>query len=387
MKINDKPQISKSWWTGEKPNDVKGADLEKALANAEKSLNKVDGKADSKSIEDGIASLADLEKAVDKTIKKELDKKSHKTEISVLDKFYALIKAETKRLTEALADLDEGEADEDEEGKLFQKDYLHKMMALMKSTDKQLNFALGLNPKSPGDCVLLLARKGKPEKLFRMLKGTGEFSKIQMTCGVAKPDPNNSKVLELHLGEGESEPPQALKTGRVFLRSDKGLKFRKLKFVSADGKVSEDTEPDDDELTPEQSQDNLSAELAAVDKMSEAWEKTLNVVSVQIEKLRNAIANQGDSILEGISDALGGVVGRFPDLDLSQLREAAKANNRAAYDQTLAHTADEVKQVYRMLAEDPVLATIDENPFIKTNVHGTIKTVLEKVTKKLTTRG
>ena len=38
MKASDKPQISKKWWTSEKPGDIKGVDLEKALVSAEKAL-------------------------------------------------------------------------------------------------------------------------------------------------------------------------------------------------------------------------------------------------------------------------------------------------------------------------------------------------------------
>jgi hypothetical protein len=34
MKANAKPEFSKKWWTSEKPNDVKGAELEKPLQAA-----------------------------------------------------------------------------------------------------------------------------------------------------------------------------------------------------------------------------------------------------------------------------------------------------------------------------------------------------------------
>ena len=34
MKSSDKPQFSKNWWSSEKPADIKGAELEKALASS-----------------------------------------------------------------------------------------------------------------------------------------------------------------------------------------------------------------------------------------------------------------------------------------------------------------------------------------------------------------
>ena len=46
MKASDKPEISKKWWTSEKPADIKGADLEKALDSAEKALEDADKKGD-----------------------------------------------------------------------------------------------------------------------------------------------------------------------------------------------------------------------------------------------------------------------------------------------------------------------------------------------------
>jgi hypothetical protein len=75
---------------------------------------------------------------------------------------------------------------------------------------------------------------------------------------------------------------------------------------------------------------------------------------------------------------------QFPDLDLSKLISAAKSNDRAAYRQTLAQTAKEVRDVYGMLADGPLLATIDENPFVNTNVHATVKSVLQRVSSELT---
>ncbi len=46
------------------------------------------------------------------------------------------------------------------------------------------------------------------------------------------------------MAENAGEPPQIQKLGRLFLRSDKGLKFRKLKLILPGGQTLEDTEPD-----------------------------------------------------------------------------------------------------------------------------------------------
>jgi hypothetical protein len=249
MKVNTKPELSKKWWTSEKPDDVKGADLEKALQAAEKALAEQQKRSDAASVSAAIDALAGVDAAAEKTIKKELDKKKHKDCITVLGKYGDLIKDERKRLEEAQAELkksgeEEGEDEEESEDKIFEPDYLHKMMKLLKSTGKELNFGFGLNTKNPEASKLVITRKGKPERLFKALKKTGDFSNRLITYGTAMPDPQDGKTLVFKLAESAGEPPQVLKLGRRFLRSDKSLKFRKLKLIMPGGQTFEDTEPD-----------------------------------------------------------------------------------------------------------------------------------------------
>lgn len=251
MKANDKPQVSKKWWSSEKPSDVKGAELEKALQAAEKALEEEKKKSDAKSVDTCMAALRDLGGAVDRTTKKELDKKKHKDCITVLEKYDGLIKAELKRLEEAKAKLkktgeqdgEEGEEEEDE-NKLFEKDYLYKMIKVLKSSGKELRFGFGLNTQAPESSKLVLARKGSPEKLFKLLKRTGDYSNRTLTYGFAAPDPEQKKTLVFRLEESAGEPPQIIKLGRRFLRNDKSLYFRKLKIVIPGGQTFQDEDPD-----------------------------------------------------------------------------------------------------------------------------------------------
>jgi hypothetical protein len=273
MKANDKPQISKKWWTSEKPADVKGAELEKALQAAEKALADQEKKSDAASIDSAVGALAGVNTAADKTIKKEMDKKKHKDQIAVLEKYADLVKSETKRLEEAKAKLkkaggEDGEAGEEEEdeNKLFEKDYLYKMVKVLKSSGKELRFGFGLNTQAPESSKLVLARKGSPEKLFKLLKRTGDYSNRTLTYGYAAPDPEQKKTLVFRLEESAGEPPQIIKLGRRFLRNDKSLYFRKLKIIMPGGQTVEDNEPDTEDaasgeptarrrVTPEQKDD------------------------------------------------------------------------------------------------------------------------------------
>jgi hypothetical protein len=245
MKASDKPQISKKWWTSEKPSDIKGSDLEKALQAAEKALAEEKKNGDERSIDACIAALADVCSAAEKTIKKELDKKKHKDQIAVLEKFEDLVSAETERLEAAKAKLDSEDGEDEEEesdDKLFDKEYLYKMVKIMKSGGKELRFGFGVNPQAPESSKFVLARKGKPERLFKALKKTGDFSNRLMTYGYAAPDPQDGKTLVLRLEESAGEPPQVVKAGRRFLRNDNKLYFRKLKIVMPGGQTFEDNE-------------------------------------------------------------------------------------------------------------------------------------------------
>jgi hypothetical protein len=387
MKASDKPQVSKKWWASEKPADVKGSDLEKALAAAEKALADQQKKSDADSVDACIAAMNQLESAVDKTIKKECDKKKHKDCIAVLEKFEDLIAGELERLEKAQANAEEGddEGEEEDENKLFEKDYLYRMIKLMKSGTKELRFGFGLNTQEPEASKLVLTRKGKPEKLFKLLKRTGDFSNRTLTYGYAAPDPEQKKTLVFRLEESAGEPPQVIKLGRRFLRADKSLYFRKLKLVMPGGQTVVDEEPDteDGEAAVAAGGQDLSKELAAVQNLAAAWQQTLSDVSAQIAKLRKAIEAQNDAALRAVNNGLGNVMKQFPDLDLSKLVAAAKSNNRAAYDQTLRQTAKEVGEVRKMLADGPLLSTIDENPFVKTNVHEVVKSLLQRVTSEL----
>jgi hypothetical protein len=249
MRSNEKPQFSLKWWDAKRPDGVKTPELDKALAKAERALAEQRKKKDDPhAIDACIAAIEAVSPAAEKTVKL-CDRTAHKDAIAALRKFDDVIKEEKSRLEQLKEDLDEnedGEEDEDEEdeGKLFEKDHLYKMIKMLKSGGKQFNFGFGLNPNAPESSRLVLKRKGKPEALFKALKKTGEFNNRLLTYGVAQADPADGKTLVFRLEKGANEPPRILKLGREFLRSDKGLKFKKLSIVLPGGKTLNDTEPD-----------------------------------------------------------------------------------------------------------------------------------------------
>jgi hypothetical protein len=286
MKASDKPQISKKWWTAEKPRDIKGADLEKALQAGEKALADEKKKSDERSIDAATTALKDIDTAVGKTVGKECDKKTHKDLITVLEKYYDLTRAELKRLEDARTKLpgasagSDGDDEQEDENKLFDAEYLYKMIKLLKSGGTELRFGFGLNPQAPEASRLILARKGKPERLFKALKATGEFNNRLTTCGYALPDPQSGKTLVLRLEESASEPPQIVKLGRCFLRNDNKLYFRKIKVVLPGGETLEDDEPDTEDGDRVARAERRNQRKQKLAKMRERLQAVMNKLGV-----------------------------------------------------------------------------------------------------------
>jgi len=252
MKASDKPQLSQKWWNANRPPDLRTTPLDKALPKAESALATQRKKDDdSDVIDDCLTALEDVLDAAGKTVK-QCDKIKHKILIAVLNKYEDVVDDESSRLEALQKKLDantdeddEDDEDEADEGKLFDKGYLYKMMKMLKSSGKEFKFGFGLNTSDPATSRLLLKRKGKPEMLFKTLKKTGEFNDRLLTFGYAKADPNDAKTLVLRLEDGAGEPPRVEKLGKKFLCSDKRLKFRKMRVVTAGGKAVADSEPDD----------------------------------------------------------------------------------------------------------------------------------------------
>jgi hypothetical protein len=389
MKASDKPQISKKWWTSEKPADVKGAELEKALAAAEKALADEEKKGDAASVDSAIAALAGVNTAVDKTIKKELDKKKHKDQITVLEKYADLIKSETKRLEEAKEELEEeggedGEEEEDE-NKLLEKDYLYKMIKVLKSSGKELRFSFGLNPQAPESSKLVLARKGNPDKLFKLLKRTGDFSNRTLTYGFAAPDAEQKKTLVFRLEESAGEPPQIIKLGRRFLRNDKSLYFRKLKVVIPGGQTFEDTEPDTEDTeagggVAGGAGGDLQQRLRSAAAAAEIWNRTNQSAADQIAQLRRELNAFDDPDVVAVRDRLATMLDRFPKLDFDSL---SKATDVASFDRSFAAAKDGITQWRQMLERDPALKAIDENPFVDLDIVATYGDALGRIAGEL----
>ena len=128
---------------------------------------------------------------------------------------------------------------------------------------------------------------------------------------------------------------------------------------------------------------DLTEELSDAERFVQAWDDALDDVSGQVEQLRTAMEGSDQFGMGAVRDGLATVMGKFPDLDLTKLVDAARANDQEAYQQVLQQTGREVREVRDLLANGPLLSTIDENPFFKTSVHATVTGVLDEIVSEL----
>ena len=256
MKASDRPKLSADWWEDKCPPDLDRKPLARALEGYEKVSRRLERKRDDiELIQEALDLLKSLEGAVKKTIK-ECDRKKHKHVIRVLRRFDGLLEDEEERLIEQEKELTatahkNGEADDDG---LLDRDVLYTRIRMIKSGKKRLNFAFGLNANDPEDSDLLLHPKLSEYRLYKILKKSDRYPKRMMTYGVAENDLEDSATLVFRLAPSADEPPRIIKQGRLFLRSDKKLKFNKLRLVLPNGRIVKEEEQEEQDANGQDSQ-------------------------------------------------------------------------------------------------------------------------------------
>ncbi len=383
MKASDKPEISKKWWTKEKPADIKGADLEKALAACEKSLDEAKKKKDDDSIKAALASLEGLSDAVEKTIKKECDKKKHKDLITVLEKYDDLIGDEQKELekSQAASEKESKGEEDDEEGKtVFKPEYLARMIKMLRGGEL-LQFAMGLDKQAPEKSCIILCNKRKPERLHKMLKQTGDFSNRLMTFGTAT---GEGKTLDLTLSDDAKEPSQIVKVAKGFFRNHRDLKYRKIR-VHAGGEIFEEEMEEEAAATSSSTgasagSGNLQDRLRKAGAAGQTWQKARATVSDQIARLQRELNAFDDPDAVSVHDGLSSLVDKLPDPGFDALAKSQDAN---AFSSNLEKTRLRLAELRKLVNDGGAFDTVDSNPFVRTDLVGTVSTALSSIASEL----
>ena len=246
MKKNSKPELTPSWWNGNKPKAWSDGRLEMALSAYVKGLNRLEQEKSQEALELANDLLDQVEKHVAASEKvagekpkkepKDYDAEDFSNTAEVLQKFGGCVKLERKRL-EDLIEADQSEDDEeDDKGMLLDEDAYKKYLKqkMKKIQSKAFVFALALSkPSNPEEHRFLFHKSKDGKKLgMQILDQVEGLEMKKLTWGMASADPLVGSTLVLRLDH--KQLPGMVKQGNKFLKAFKPLPFDTIKLVSAE---------------------------------------------------------------------------------------------------------------------------------------------------------
>jgi hypothetical protein len=424
-----KIELTKKWWVTNRPKDVKGAELEKALAAVEQAD---DGRL--------VAALGAVSGAIAKAAK-ELDKKEDKDLLKALDSLDAMADtakkkaeaeakaaAQAKAKEEAKAKSEEQEkekqSDDEEddehtpEDKFFEPAF--QLTTLRRGLRAPIIFAFAMAGK-PEQSLLAVHARGNSKNLLRIAKTRS--GALKGCFGHAQAAEDDPKTLTLSL-----DCPLVgglARAVRKYFQLNKITIFRKIRVV-VDGKEAE-SDSGEEAAAPEaqaQAAAPPSAQAAAASarpaakpaapeepsvplteqqmqelddrrqefkKARAAWVAVKNKAEMDLEKVKDGARTlyaadaaqfpriaQGckdiDSILDNLDDALRDTLDRYAS---TPLKQQAKLHE-------LAGSAKEILDGYRSYVEsNAVMKAIDQKEFADVAIHAPIMKALNDLRKTL----
>lgn len=364
-----KPNLSKKWWINARPEGVKGAELEKALAEVERAPSA-----------DGAARVL---KAID-AVEKELDRKRDRDLLKDLQSLRGM----AEEVSEAESNEQEGEDEDPADDQLGAPEVLVAMVKKLRR--RALLFSFAVQPK-PEDCVFLLKGRGSAKSLLKLAKDRSGSTKV--SCGTAAAAADDDSILELRL-----ESPLATGLARMARKKLKQVKstvFKRVRIV-VDGRVAEESgaEEDEEEVLPplptepvstrERSPEELQSRRDDFKTARGEWVRVKNQVEVDLEKVKEGARQaylddpeQFPKIVKGCRD-IDAILDHLDD-ELRDLLDAYAATplKRQAQLLDLARQAVAVLDRYlEFVSANPVMKAIDLGEFADVRVHKPVLSAL-----------
>jgi hypothetical protein len=415
-----KIELTRKWWSANRPKDLKAPELEKALGAVEQAKGAALG-----------AALAVVSAAIAK-VAKELDKKTQKELLKNLGALRSLAETEAAKANgPAKAEAEskskpgekakpqpeeaEGEGDETAEEKLFAADFVRS--ALRQALRKPLNFGFALGTK-PEQCAFAVTRTGTGRRLAKLARDRTGSPKA--CWGQVQADENDPLTLTISL----DCPAVAgvARTLRKYLQFQGITLFKKFRVLVEGKEAESDGGADAPEAaeavqaagdpqsaaarttraappaTEESSRPPTEQELVVLEdkrrgfkKARAAWvaakekaEQDLETVkdgahmaymadAVQYPKIVRGCKDI-DTILDNLDDELRDTLDKYAS---TPLRNQAKLHQ-------LAETANEVLDRYQKYVEgSPLMKAVDQKEFADVTIHAPIVKALADLRKAL----
>jgi hypothetical protein len=210
-----------------------------------------------------------------------------------------------------------------------------------------------------------------------MLKQTGEFATRLLTFGTANGD---GKVLQLNLSDDAKEPSQIVKTAKEFFKGHRDLKYRKIRVIAAGQTFEEEMEGEEGAPTTSSSTSTNTGDLGARLRKAEAaglaWRKVRDSISAQIAQVQRELNAFDDQDAVSVHDGLTSLIEKLPDPGFDALAQSPDAN---AFSSNLEKTRVRLREIHGLTGQGGAFATVDGNPFVRTDLVGTVNKALSSI--------
>jgi hypothetical protein len=251
---------------------------------------------------------------------------------------------------------------------------------LKKAEEEPINFAFGLGT-DPAKHVLAMHLLKNPKKMFETVKADGKLK--AGTWGTARVE---DKILILNIVK---KCPGLAKNVKLFLK-DKPWKQKKPRILFEGQDI---TEEEEGAMAGEGAQAGGPATLPVekaktFTQAAAAWSKTRDLVQQELKKLQTSILTKFKDVpdvkkLAGSVKQLDGILDKLDDRLTRTLTQAAGAPDAGQATEKQREANAIIKEYAAYVSRDPLLKSIDQNPFVKLNVHRTLSSALKAIAEKM----
>jgi hypothetical protein len=123
--------------------------------------------------------------------------------------------------------------------------------------------------------------------------------------------------------------------------------------------------------------------IQAFQSASLKWTQAKTTAEKSVEALQSALLNSGDALAAAVAHGLVRVLGQLPDVgfSLERLADAAKGGQPGAVQDATVAARHKIAECITYVSQDPLVAIVESNPFVKVDLKKALATVLVETTR------
>jgi hypothetical protein len=126
-----------------------------------------------------------------------------------------------------------------------------------------------------------------------------------------------------------------------------------------------------------------AARVKAYEAANAKWTQAKAAADTSMRALRTALWNSNDQLALAVAKGLGRVLGELPDLGapLGRMISAGKGGQAKALEDAATETRNAISTCTAYLSKNPLVASVEANPFVKVDLKKSLGTVLAETIK------